>query len=392
MTPVRTPRLVRVRSVVAWLALLIVALMSSLSAGESSGTRVTYAAPDQETAVVIATVSTLSSEQYQPEVELLVAGINSTHASLSLINASPSTCRQAVAFALDTWWAMGLDGTIVLQTSAIPPRGALSARTMTSTLRRQPALVPIAEHLLAPWLGGQAGLSYLPNEGQWSASLDEDGHRRLVEFLSLCERPASQAASRLADADTPDQRRLLSAEISVRSWPALVTELAQATQTSVALSPRLRLRTFPTDGVKIPQVTLAQLSETLRQHGIAARWCRGVLCLGENSVTQARTLKEHPAQRRRLALIPIGHLLTTAVDGDLIVTALRRHVAQGWWELPGAGIAYLTTTNALLVAGDVDSQHSVLDALAAIDTLGLELGLRTITASGNASGNSSGGR
>ncbi|HEX3132060.1 MAG TPA: hypothetical protein VHX44_00590, partial [Planctomycetota bacterium] len=341
---------------------------------------------------LIAALSALNSEAYQPEVELLVAGINSTHVSLSLVNASPSSCRQAVAFALDTWWAMGLDGTIVLQTSATPPRGALSARTLTSTLRRQPALEPLAEHLLAPWLGGQAGLSYLPNEGQWSASLDEDGHRRLVEFLSLCERPASQAASRVSDADTPDQRRLLGAEISVRSWPALVTELAQATQASISLSPRLRLRPFPADGVKLPRMAIAQLDTALRQNGIAARWCRGVLCLGENHVPPARVIKEHPAQRRRLALIPIGHLLTNVVDGDLIVTALRRHVAQGWWDLPGAGIEYLANTNALLVAGDVDSQQAVLDALAAIDTLGLELGLRTITGNDSIGNDSTGGR
>jgi hypothetical protein len=383
----RTPRFVRVRPVVLLVAWLTTTVTASLTAGEFSASRVTYAAPDQETTVLIAALSTLSSEAYQPEVDLLVAGINSTHVSLSLVNASPSTCHQAVAFALDTWWAMGLDGTIVLQTSAIPPRGALSARTLSSTLRSQPALEQLAEHLLAPWLGGQAGLSYLPNEGQWSASLDEDGHRRLVEFLSLCERPTSQAASRIADADTPDQRRLLGAEISVRSWPALVTELAQSLQTSVALSPRLRLRTFPADGVKLPRLAIAQLGDALRPNGIAARWCRGVLCLGETNVPMARVIKEHPAQRRRLALMPIGHLLTNAVDGELIVTALRRHVATDWWELPGAGIEYLAATNALLVAGDVDCQQVVLDALSAIDTLGLELGLRTITASSSSNGN-----
>jgi len=383
IAPRRTPRFVRVRPVVVVIALLTMLLTTAtalLPAGENAETRVTYAATDQETAVLIAALGAISGETYQPDVDLLVAGITSTRASLSLINASPSTCRQAVAFALDCWWALGLDGTIALQASATPPRGTMSARTLSSTLRRQPALVPLAERLLAPWLGGQAGLSYLPNEGMWSATLDENGHRQLVEFLSLCERPASQAASRVADADTPDQRRVLGSEISARSWSTLVTDLAQATTASVAISPRLRLRTFPADGVKLPRMTIAHLGDALRLHGIAARWCRGVLCLSETSMPPARMLKEHPAQRRRLALIPIGHLLTSALDGDLIVTALRRHVAQGWWELPGAGIEYLANTNAVLVAGDVDCQQAVLDALTAIDTLGLELGLRTITA------------
>ena len=39
-------------------------------------------------------------------------------------------------------------------------------------------------------------------------------------------------------------------------------------------------------------------------------------------------------------------------------------------------------TGALLLAADVDTQQAVLTALEAIDTLGLELGLRTLTRDG----------
>lgn len=347
-------------------------------AAEPAAARVTITALDQDAATLIAGLSTLSGERHQPDVDLLVAGINATRVSLALVDATPDTCRQALAFALDCWWTRGDDGVITLLTADRLPRGRLEVRTLTSTLRRQAWLQPLGERLLAPWLGGQAGLSYLPSEGLWTATLDSDGHRRLVELLSLCERPQAQASSRIGDPAMPDVRRLMTAELSAHTWPALVDGLARTMQVAVALSPRLRLRAFP--GVRLAQQSLGQAVDDLRTYDIAAWWSHGVLCLGERTLPPARIERQHPAARRRLALIPVAHLLRSALDGDLLVTALRRHVAPSWWSLPGAGIEFLPEHAALLVAGDVDAQHAVLAALSAIDSLGLDLGLQTIAA------------
>lgn len=353
-------------------------LMCAVAAVEVGATRISYAALDQDAATLIAGLGTLSGEHYQPDVDLLVAGINATQASLVLVDAGPDACRQAVAFALDCWWARSEDGVITLLTGDRLPRGRLEVRTLTSTLRRQAWIQPLGERLLAPWLGGQSGLSYLPSEGLWTATLDGDGHRRLVELLSLCERPLAQAVSRVADPAMPDVRRHLTTELSAHTWPALVEGLARTMQVPVALSPRLRLRAFP--GMRLPRRSLAQAVDDLRAQGIGAWWCRGVLCLGETSQPPSRTERQHPAARRRLALIPIAHLLGSAVDGELVVTALRRHVAPSWWTLPGAGIEFLPDSGVLLVAGDADAQQAVLTAVGALDTLGLELGLQTIAA------------
>lgn len=365
----------------AWVgcALFVIAMARDVSAGEPATTRVTYVAADQEAAAMLAAVGTLSGEHYQPDVELLVAGINGTRSSLCLMNAGPSACRQAVAFALDCWWVRDAEDGIVLSTNDRLPRGPLEVRTLTSTLHRQPQLQGLAERMLAPWLGGQAGLSYLPSEGLWSATLDSEGHRRLVELLSLCERPTAQAASRLADPATPDLRALTANDLSVRSWPMLVEGLAQVLQAPVALSPRVRLRTFPVDGVRLPRQALGQVAESLRAQGVSATWCQGVLCLGDLALPRERVERQHPAQRRRLAMIPIAHLLSNPVDGELVVATLRRHIAKTWWELPGAGIEFLADSGTLLIAADVDAQQAVLDAIGALDTLGLELGLQTIT-------------
>lgn len=345
----------------------------------TSESRISYVAPDQEVATLIAALGTFSGENIQADVDLLVAGINATRGSLRLVNAGPASCRQALAYALDCWWARGIDGSIVLTANDRLPRGQLDVRTLTSTLRRQAALQPMIEHFLAPWLGGQAGLSYLPAEGLWTATLDSDGHSRLIELLSLCERPLAQAIGRIADPAAPDLRRSTTVEWSARTWPALVDGLGEALQTSVALSARLRLRAFPVDVFKFPKMPMGELVGRLRASGIAASWSHGVLCLGELSQGASQRDREHPAQRRRMALIPIGHLVTPTVDGGLIAATIRRHVQPDWWSLPGAGIEYLSGNGCLLVAGDADVQQAVLDAVTAIDMLGMELGLAAIT-------------
>lgn len=373
----RTRIWARVRSVV-----MTVMLIGYAVAGEPAMARVTYTAVDQEVATMIAALGSLSGERYQPDVDLLVAGISRTQASLSLVNAGPDACRQALAFALDCWWARDADGAIALSTGERPPHGEMEVRTLTSTLRRQPQIQRLVERLLVPWLGGPAGVSYLPSEGLWSATLDQDGHRRLVELLSLCERPLAQAASRVPDPGTPDFRRLTTRELSAHSWATLVEGLAQVMQVSVALSPRLRLRTFPSTGTSFPRQSVGELTDSVRSLGIAAYWCQGVLCLGEPSLPKERGERQHPAQRRRLAIIPLAHLLDNPVDGELVVATLRRHVAPRWWGLPGAGIEFLADSGTLLVAADVDTQHAVLDAVGALDTLGLELGLQTISGGG----------
>ncbi len=374
-TPSRTHAWTWVR-----LSVVTVVLAGAVFSAEPPTTRVTYAAVDQEAATTIAALGQLSGEAYQPDVELLVAGINGTRTSLCLIDAAPDACRQAVAFALDCWWARDADGGIVLTTGDRLPRGPVTVRTLSSTLRRQPQVQPLVERLLAPWLGGPAGVSYLPSEGLWSATLDSDGHRRLVELLSLCESPTAQAASRVADPATPDLRRLTTHEVTVYAWSTLVEKLAQAVQAPVALSPRLRLRNFPGDGVQLARQPIGQVTANLRALGITASWCQGVLCLAETSMPTERLERQHPAQRRSLAVIPIGHVVGSPIDGELVVATLRRQVAPRWWELPGAGIEFLADSGTLLVAADSETQQAVLNAVTALDTLGLELGLQTITA------------
>ena len=360
--------------------LLLWCVTNVIWSGEVVVNRVTYNASNQEVSDLIASVGSLSEDAYQPDIHLLLTGINATRATVSLVNASPATCRQALAFALDCWWAHDSDGNIALLTGNSPPQGPLLVRTCTSTLRRQPSIPPLVERLIAPWLSGDAGLSFLPEDASWAATLDKEGHRRLFELLRVCENLGARATTRVADVDLPDLRRLTSKDLAIHSWDTLVNELAQSMHASVALAPRLQLQAFPPTGMRIRQQALGQIISSLHEYGIRARWSHGVLCLSENGRPPARFNREHPAQRRQLALIPIGHLITSELEGNILATMIKNYVAPGSWDLPGTALELLDHNRALLVAGDLDTQHAVLEAVNAIDRLGMELGLQTLAA------------
>ena len=367
-----------------WLVGLFIWCVTIVSwSGEVTVSRVTYSATNQEVSDLIASLGSLNGDAYQPDINLLLAGISATRATMSLVDASPATCRQALAFALDCWWANDSDGNIALLTGNNPPQGPLLVRTCTSTLRRQPTIPPLVERLMAPWLSGDAGLSFLPDDASWAATLDKEGHLRLFELLRMCENVGARATTRVADADLPDLRRLTSEDLTMHSWSTLVTGLAHRMHASVALGPRLQLQVFPPTGIRIRQQTLGQIIASLHEYGIRARWSHGVLCLSENGRPTARFDREHPAQRRQLALIPIGHLIANELEGNVIATMIKTHVAPGSWDLPGTALELLDHNRALLVASDLDTQHAVLEAVNAIDRLGMELGLQTLAAAGS---------
>ena len=210
--------------------------------------------------------------------------------------------------------------------------------------------------------------------------MDDNGHQRLFELLRVCERLSARATTRVADVDMPDFRRMISTEFSAHTWGTLVEELAKSMNASVAAAPLLHLQKFPPGGVRMRQQMLGHVIATLRDYGILSRWSHGVLCLSENARPPARFDREHPAQRRQLACIPIAHLLSNALDGEVLATMIRRDVSPSSWTLPGAGLELLDQNRVLLVAGDIDAQHAVLEAINAIDRLGLELGLQSLAA------------
>jgi hypothetical protein len=343
--------------------------------------RLTFTVTDQEASPVLATLTSLAGTGIDLDLDLLVAGVGGARPLFALCEASPAGVRQAVAHALDCWWVTARDGGVVLLRSRRLPQGPLSVRSLTSSLRNQPAAEALVRRLLDPWLGGEAGVSLLPADGLWTGTLDQAGHARMIEAINLIERPLAQVTSLLPDPDAPDLDLPVAGGLRATGWGNLVELLSARCRVSASLSPRLRARSFPVGGLDLRAARLGDLARELSLAGIAGSWRHGVLCLDDAHDAGDGWEREHPAQRRRLALVPVGHLVADAVDGDFIVAAIRTRVATWWWAQPGAELCYQERTRSLLVAADAGTQVAVLDALALFDRLGLRAGLQALAAS-----------
>ena len=345
-------------------------LVSTLAAGES---RIDLDSGQRDSGAVIAALTALTSERHELDVELLIARLGEAHPLLRLRQASSAGARQALAHALDTWWIAEADGGVRYLRTRRLPHGRISVRSLTSVIRGRPGVERIVRELVDPWLGGDAGISLSSEEGVWSATLDDEGHTRLVEAIDLIERSNPRASALIGDPDLPDPQRRLASAVRATSWTELVERLAVAGGISVSAAPDLVTRSFPTGGLTLAPVTLGALPQALITAGIpAAAWSHGVLCLAASTDNGERLEREHPARRRRLALIPVAHLARTASDGARLAGHLRTTIAPWWWSEPGAGLRHLEGAGALLIAADPPVLHLVLAALTVIDHQGLD--------------------
>ncbi|MBA2479844.1 MAG: hypothetical protein H0V44_04210 [Planctomycetes bacterium] len=300
--------------------------------------------------------------------------------SLSLIAATPAAMRQAFAFSTGCWWARAADGPeVVYTTDTHLPSGPQSVRWVTSGLVDQPALEPLVAGLMLPWLGGDAGLSYQSDIGRWPATLDRAGHAQLTEILTLLERPRPHAPSWLPDPDCPDLEIRIAAPLRAAVWGGMARAISQATGISVALAPDLPARDAA-DTIDVPPGSVSTLIAGLNRQGVSARCIRGVLCLGRAAVSDL----EHPGSARRTAVLPIGQLVRSDVDGELITAVLTRRVSTNSWKRPGYCLSYLPQHRSLLIAADVPAIHAVMEAIERLDRLGIDDGLASLDASTSA--------
>jgi hypothetical protein len=365
---------------------LLLAVLTAVLAGALGGpapaaeTRVTFTAGGRDASAALAGLSELAGQPFELGVDQLLAGQTSRRVTLALVDAPPAAARQACAHALRCWWAErpGGDGRGTLLT-ALPhlPQGVLQVRSRASGLRGDAAIEEVVRRLLEPWLDGGAGLGLEPSDGTWAATLDGSGHARLAEILAALEQPAPRIAPWLPDSDGPDPEQALTG-VRGNGWADYAPALAVALGCSVSCDPALAARPLPEGLSPLPDTSAGALPARFAAAGVAARYVHGVLCLGGDAADEVLAEREHPAQRRRLALIPIEQLAATRLDGEFIISGLRAHVVPAWWTQPGAGLLYLERARTLLIAGDALVQERVLAALARLDRLGTAAGLRSL--------------
>ncbi len=145
---------------------------------------------------------------------------------------------------------------------------------------------------------------------------------------------------------------------------------------SCSISPALIQEGLPDRHLALPAIRIGDLPRQFARIGIQTAFIHGVLCC--SSLAEPVEDRRHPAQRRRLAMLPLRHLVRDANEGLVLATALRERVMPWCWSRPGHGLWFLDRRGTLLVAADPTVIHAVLDALALVDRQGLEAGLRRL--------------
>lgn len=348
------------------------ALAAGAFHGLPAAERVSWSADHKPLATALGELAQLSDEAPSLAFDVATTAAATRPATLALRKAEPLALRQAVAHAAGLWWAIDpASGKASLTADPHLPRGVLRVRAHPSGLLRNAQVEAAVRTLLAPWMGrpagstgGDATLSYDPAGGTWTAVLDADGQAQLVDLLSLLQLPRPQAPDLVPDDETPDPRAPVTAALDPGSWSAWTAGLATALGASVSLAPGLD------DGATAPALTLAgtrgEVAATLARAGLRATAIHGVWCLGRD-VPEDR---QHPALRRRLAVLPIPHLAADEEAGQRIATVVREALPVSTWQQPGWDLRWSVPSHGLLVAADAATIHRVLDALDVLDRLG----------------------
>lgn len=345
-------------------------LLSSALAG--ADLRLSCEAADGRPAqAVLGALLTLDPDLGDLHTDLLVAGRGDLPVTMVLVDRAPAGARQALAHALGAWWMDDRNGRIRFLADQRLPTGAVSTRTHVSVLANAPGREALVERLMAPWLTGDAGVSYEVSDATWTATLDQEGHAILDQVLHALEGRDAPIPPLVPDAEVPDPDRPLAAW-QARSWHEAVRALA-ALGVSSSVSPGLIQDGLPGRRLDIPAGRSGDLPRRLALAGIQGDFIQGVLCLA--GVTEIVEDRQHPAQRRRLAALPLRHLVRDGVEGLALTATLRDRVMPWWWSRPGAGLWFLENHGVLLVAADATAIHAVMAALVQVDRLGLEQGL-----------------
>jgi hypothetical protein len=274
---------------------------------------------------------------------------------LHLRGADRAAVRQAAAHAAGAWWRPLPDGRTQLTRSprfdAVPP---LAVVTWLHPLATQRDAVAAFERVLIPWLDGQRGLA--AHGSRLTALLDAEGRAQFDLLTRLLEgRQELWHAFQRPDL-SPSPRRD-SALALTGDWGTWLATAGEGLALSLAVDPLAAQRPPP----HLLIHSRDELADGLRAAGIATTWRHGVLCLGG-----AGDDRLHPALRRRLQLVPAGHL-PLEVQGPALVQRLAAVVPAERWQLPGWHLTWLSAQQAVLVAADDETIDAILSTAAAID-------------------------
>jgi hypothetical protein len=281
----------------------------------------------------------------------------------ALVDDRRPAAAQALAHAVGAWWSVDANDRLHLDLQPRLTPGHQSAGALTSTLVGRLEAERIARRLMDPWLGGSGGLVLDPGTGVWTAVLDDEAQVMLTGLLGLLGSGEARAPHLLPDPSDPGPTRPV-ATLRATTLGAWAVDLAAASGLAVALGPDCD-PAAPAPAWNAS--TLGEIRQRLAAEGLASAVLHGCLCLSR-SRPQDRL---HPAQRRLLAQIPVGHLGRTPAEFDNLAARLTSQVQADTWILPGWAVVPVPWTRSLIIAADAPTIHAVMAAIEAIDAAGL---------------------
>ena len=350
-----------------WMPAIGAVLLASCPAAAAE--RVSWSADHKPLAAALGELDQLSSDAPSLAFDIATSADATRPATLVLRAAQPLALRQAVAFAAGLWWVVDpATGRASLTADGHLPRGVLRVRAHPTGLLGNAEIEAAVRTLIAPWLGrpaassgGDATITYDPASGTWTAVLDADGQSQLVDLLLLLQLPRPQVPDLVPDDETPDPRTPVAASLDPGSWSAWAVALSAALDGSVSLAPGLD------SGATAPAVALSgtrgEAAAALERAGLQAAAIHGVWCIGRASPED----RQHPALRRRIAVLPIPHLAADDAAGRRIASAVRVALGASTWRNPGWDLHWSAPSHGLLVAADAVTIHRTLDVLDRLD-------------------------
>ncbi len=349
------------RLCVIWILNFSISLCSiPASFAQEHAHSIDYVSNQRPLAAVLDHCQALADIHSSIEAPLLSQGINKAPVELVLHQANQQTTLQAICHSLEqkVWWYKDEQNNILFTQSAIAPFDRkVSNKIYHSNADRPDEVNRVLAQALKPWLRvPKAGIGYIKQQSQWSASLTEEGHRQFKHLLKILESQRSE----IPVLKNTELKRVLpiTNPIICTNWSDAVALLQRQLKCSISVNKSLI-------GVKqqinIPACIPEVLSKHLKKHQVHSAWIGGVLCIGSEPIQTW----QHPSMRQSI-VIPLGQF--TTAEQKRIIEKSKQQIAPAYWQQDGCLMLHLEKSNSCLLLAHQSVITNILGFIEDIDS------------------------
>ena len=291
------------------------------------------------------------------DAALLQEHILNVPVHVCLQQADRQMCLDAICHALQrkVWWRIRSDGVHFTRKAFSPQALSISSQLYQSNMPFADETLPLikqslAAHLQAP----KAGLGFIPQQRQWSASLSAEGHTLLKRNLKIFERGHSDFP--IIKSNALKRVLAITEDIRCRTWSQAIQEIAKQLKCNISLSADLAEQELD---IHIAPCPPEQLLEQLHRKRVNAAWVNNVLCIGGHIQTW-----EHPLNTHSIWL-PLSAYEVN--EQERISTALKRCCHQAYWQQDGIMLVHIPKRQACFIQAHASVIGQLIERFQHID-------------------------